>query len=99
MNTDKKASSEADIRRRYITPAIEAKWDKVRDVKREVTITDGEVKLKGKLVTREKPKRADYVLYLNGTRALAVVEAKRNLKEIFILYLMVCNRQKVMRRC
>lgn len=44
----------------------------------ETNITDGKINLKGNFVTREKPKRADYVLYLNSNNPIAIVEAKDN---------------------
>lgn len=60
----KKQMSEEDIKLQYITPAITAKWD-IKKITMETNITDGKINLKGNFVTREKPKRADYVLYLN----------------------------------
>ena len=44
----------------------------------ETKITDGRVNLKGNFVFREKPKRADYILYLNANNPIAIVEAKDN---------------------
>ena len=44
----------------------------------ETKITDGKINLKGNLVVREKPKKADYVLYLNDSKPIAIVEAKDN---------------------
>ncbi|MBE6990108.1 MAG: DEAD/DEAH box helicase [Ruminococcaceae bacterium] len=74
---DKKQMTEEDIKLQYITPAITSKWD-IRKVTMETQITDGKVNLKGNLVFREKPKRADYILYLNANNPIAVVEAKDN---------------------
>lgn len=73
----KKQMSEEDIKRLYITPAIEAKWDKGRVVM-EQAITAGKVNIEGNVIVREKPKKADYVLYLNDNTPIAVVEAKDN---------------------
>ena len=73
----KKAMSEEDIKLQYITPAITDKWN-VRKVTMETRITDGRISLKGNLVFREKPKRADYVLHLNANNPIAIVEAKDN---------------------
>ena len=42
----------------------------------ETKITDGRINLKGNVVAREKPKRADYVLYLSANNPIAIVEAK-----------------------
>ena len=73
----KKQMSEEDIKLQYITPAITAKWD-INKITMETNITDGRINLKGNFVTREKPKRADYVLYLNSNNPIAIVEAKDN---------------------
>ena len=73
----KKQMSEEDIKLQYITPAITAKWD-IKKITMETNITDGKINLKGNFVTREKPKRADYVLYLNSNNPIAIVEAKDN---------------------
>lgn len=69
--------SEEDIKLQYITPAITAKWD-IKRITMETNITDGKINLRGNFVTREKPKRADYVLYLNSNNPIAIVEAKDN---------------------
>lgn len=73
----KKQMSEEDIKLQYITPAITAKWD-IKKITMETNITDGRINLKGNFVTREKPKRADYVLYLTSNNPIAIVEAKDN---------------------
>lgn len=76
---DKKSLSEQDIRSKFITPAIQAAgWDDMRQVREEVTFTKGRVIVRGKLVSRGEPKRADYVLYHKPNLPLAVVEAKDN---------------------
>ena len=59
---NKKQMSEEDIKLQYITPAITSKWD-IRKITMETQITDGKINLKGNFVFREKPKRADYLLY------------------------------------
>ena len=69
--------SEEDIKLQYITPAITAKWD-IKKITMETNITDGKINLRGNFVIREKPKRADYVLYLNSNNPIAIVEAKDN---------------------
>ena len=73
----KSQMSEEDIKFYYITPAITAKWDK-QHITLETKITDGRINLKGNIVAREKPKRADYVLYLSANNPIAIVEAKDN---------------------
>ena len=77
----KKDMSEEDIKRRYITPAIEAKWD-AESITMETQITDGQYNLKGNIVNRGSAKRADYLLYINANNPIAVVEAKDNKKGI-----------------
>lgn len=74
---NKKQMTEEDIKLQYITPAITAKWD-AGHITMETKITDGKVNIKGNLVFREKPKKADYVLYINANNPIAVVEAKDN---------------------
>ncbi len=73
----KKNMSEEDIKLQYITPAITSKWDQ-KKITMETQITDGRINLKGNFVFREKPKRADYILYLNANNPIAVIEAKDN---------------------
>ena len=69
--------TEEDIKLQYITPAITAKWPTSR-ITMETQITDGKINLKGNLVVREKPKKADYVLYLQDEKPIAIIEAKDN---------------------
>ena len=69
--------SEEDIKLRYITPAITAKWG-LDQITMETRITDGRINLRGNFVVREKPKRADYILYINANNPIAIVEAKDN---------------------
>lgn len=73
----KSQMSEEDIKFHYITPAITAKWNN-QHITLETKITDGRINLKGNVVAREKPKRADYVLYLSANNPIAIVEAKDN---------------------
>lgn len=77
MILDKKQMSEEDIKLQYITPAIQAKWGPDR-ITMETKITDGRINLKGNIVIRENPKKADYVLYLNKNKPIAIVESKDN---------------------
>lgn len=77
MILDKKQMTEEDIKLQYITPAIQAKWGPDR-ITMETKITDGRINLKGNIVIREKPKKTDYVLYLNKNKPIAIVEAKDN---------------------
>lgn len=69
--------SEEDIKLQYITPAILSKWSREK-ITMETRITDGKINLKGNFVFREKPKRADYILYLSANNPISIVEAKDN---------------------
>ncbi len=74
----KKTLSESDICAKYITPAvIQAGWDEALQIRREVFFTKGRIIVRGKLVTRGKAKRADYVLYYQHF-PIALIEAKDN---------------------
>ncbi|MBR9702210.1 DEAD/DEAH box helicase family protein [Candidatus Pacearchaeota archaeon] len=76
---DKKQMSESDICMKYIDPAIEkAGWDIKKQVRREVSFTDGKILVYGKTVKRGKQKRADYILYYQNNLPLAIIEAKDN---------------------
>ena len=71
--------SEEDIKLNYITPAILAGgWKDKITMETKVYFTDGKINLKGNFVFREKPKRANYILYLKANHPIAVVEAKDN---------------------
>lgn len=69
--------SEEDVKLQYITPAIASKWN-ISKITMETKLTDGKINLKGNFVAREKPKRADYVLYLGPNNPIAIIEAKDN---------------------
>ena len=73
----KKNMTEEDIKLRYITPAITAKWN-VENITMETQITDGQYNLRGTIASRGPAKRADYLLYINANNPIAVVEAKDN---------------------
>ncbi|TDT43157.1 hypothetical protein DES49_0967 [Halospina denitrificans] len=76
---DKKTFSERDICTKYITPAIEqAGWNIKSQVREEVSLTDGRVIVRGRMHTRIRPLRADYVLNYQKNQPIAVVEAKDN---------------------
>lgn len=76
---NKKDLSERDICTKYITPAIEkAGWDIQLQVREEVSLTKGRVIVRGKLHTRGKNKRADYILYYKPNIPIAIIEAKDN---------------------
>lgn len=73
----KRNMTEEDIKLQYITPALLSKWSREK-ITMETRITDGKINLKGNFVFREKPKRADYILYLSANNPIAIVEAKDN---------------------
>ncbi|WP_251971257.1 EcoAI/FtnUII family type I restriction enzme subunit R [Sphaerotilus microaerophilus] len=76
---NKKTLSERDICTQFITPAVVAAgWDLQRQVREEVTFTQGRVIVRGRLHTRGQARRADYVLYHQANLPLAVIEAKDN---------------------
>lgn len=70
--------SEEDVKFRYINDAITSKgWTKDSIfMEQKVQFTDGRYNLQGNFPHREKPKYADYVLYLNKATPIAIVEAK-----------------------
>ena len=73
---DKKQMSEEDIKLNFITPVILNGWK--GHITMETKITDGRINIRGNVVARSKPKFADYMLYLNDGKPIAVVEAKDN---------------------
>ncbi len=75
----KKELTERDICTKFITPALEkAGWDIITQVYEEFPLTKGRVIVRGKLHTRAKNKRADYVLFYKPGIPIAVIEAKDN---------------------
>src|SRR5262249_5100924 len=76
---DKYTLSERDICTKFITPALRrAGGDEMLQIREEVSFTKGRIIVRGKLVTRGKAKRADYVLYFKPNIPLALIEAKDN---------------------
>src|SRR5690625_3327038 len=76
---NKKTLTERDICTKYITPALRAAgWDEMLQVREEYEITRGRIIVRGKLVSRGRRKRADYVLSVRPNVPLAVIEAKDN---------------------
>lgn len=73
-----KGLTEEDVKFRYINETITSKgWSKDSIfMEQKVKFTDGKISLHGNLVHREKPKFADYVLYVNKATPIAIVEAK-----------------------
>jgi len=78
---DKKSLSERDICTKFITPALEqAGWDKMNQVREEVSFTAGPIRVRGNMAVRDKKKikRADYILSYKPNRPIAIIEAKDN---------------------
>jgi type I site-specific restriction endonuclease len=76
---NKKDLSERDICSKFIGPAIKrAGWDGMLQIREQVAFTKGRIIVRGKLVTRGKAKRADYILYYKPNIPIAIIEAKDN---------------------
>lgn len=79
---NKKALTEADIRTRFITPAIVGKaggkWDVMIQVREGVYFRKGRVIVRGETVKRGEAKKADYLLCYKPNIPIAVIEAKDN---------------------
>jgi len=76
---NKKDLSEADIKEKFITPAVtKAGWDEHTQLGREIFFTDGRIYVKGKITARGKRKFADYILFYKPNVAIAIIEAKDN---------------------
>ena len=73
----KRQMTEEDIKLQFITPAITKKWA-LSLITMETRITDGQINLRGNMVSRKEAKKADYILYLNESTPIAIVEAKDN---------------------
>ena len=77
MAIDKKQLSETDIRTKYITPAIEAAgWNKMTQMREKYPITAGRIIARGQVCKREKPLKADYVLFINPTSRLQLLKQR-----------------------
>ena len=75
----KSQMTEEDIKLNYITPALlERGWQSKITMETKVQFTDGKINLRGNLVAREAPKKADYILYMERNYPIAIVEAKDN---------------------
>src|SRR5712692_7587610 len=76
---NKKDLSERDICSKFIGPAVKrAGWDGMMQIREEVAFTKGRIIVRGKLVTRGKAKRADYIFYYKPNIPIAIIEAKDN---------------------
>ena len=76
---DKKRLSERDICTKFITPALRtAGWDEMVQIREEVSFTKGRIIVRGRLVSRGKSQRADYLLSVKPNIPIALIEAKDN---------------------
>lgn len=79
---DKKKLTEADIRTKFITPALVGangdKWNVMTQIREEAYFTKGRVIVRGKTVRRGEAKKADYLLFYKPNLPIAVIEAKDN---------------------
>ena len=70
--------SEEDISVKFITKAIiKSGWDEDIQIRRQVSFTNGRIIVRGKLVSRGKAKRADFILYYQHI-PIALIEAKKS---------------------
>jgi type I restriction enzyme R subunit len=79
---NKKELTEADIRTKFITPALVGadgqKWNVMTQLREETYFTKGRVIVRGKTVKRGEAKKADYLLFYKPNIPIAVIEAKDN---------------------
>ena len=76
---DKRRLSERDICTKFITPALRtAGWDEMVQIREEVSFTKGRIIVRGRLVSRGKSQRADYLLSVKPNIPIALIEAKDN---------------------
>lgn len=80
---NKRSLSERDICTKFITPAVKmAGWNEMTQIREEVSFTKGRIIVRGKMVSRGRGKRADYVLYYKPNIPLALIEAKDNTQSV-----------------
>ena len=74
---NKKSLTEADIRSKFITPALVGptggKWNLMTQLREEVHFTRGRVIVRGKTVRRGEAKKADYLLYYKPGMPLSLI--------------------------
>lgn len=79
----KTSLTERDICTKYILPALkQAGWDEMLQLCEEFVISKGRIIVRGKLVSRGHPKRADIVLCYKPNIPIAVIEAKSNQRSV-----------------
>ena len=76
---NKKELSERDICTKFILPSlVKAGWDVEKQIREELSFTDGRIVVKGNKTVRGEGKRADYILYMKPNIPIAIIEAKDN---------------------
>ena len=94
----KKDITEADIRTKFITPAVlgadNSKWDSMTQVREEFYFTKGRVIVRGKSVRRGEAKKVDYLLYYKPNIPIAVIEAKDNIDPRFVAFYLTWLRNQ-----
>ena len=80
---EKRSLSERDICTKFITPALRRSgWDEIAQIREEVSFTKGRIIVRGKLVSRGKNNRADYILSVKPNIPIALIEAKENTQAV-----------------
>jgi type I restriction enzyme, R subunit len=76
---NKKSLTEADIRTKFITPALvgqdRSNWGLMSQIRGESYFTKGRVLVRGKTVQRGESKKADYILFFKPNLLMASVDA------------------------
>ena len=67
--------NESDTRLKLIDPALKQSWE-LNQIRTEYYFTDGEIVVRGRMTSRKKPKKADYLLLYAPDVPIAIVEAK-----------------------
>ena len=93
----KEQMTEEDIKLQFITPAITTRWPR-EHITMEQKITDGKINLKGNLVVREKPKKADYVFTINGQLNGIFIELEKRIFGKISLFLFCWNCVTILKR-
>jgi type I restriction enzyme R subunit len=77
---DKTELTEADVRTKFITPALVGPggWDVMTQLREELYFTKGRVVVRGRTVQRGQASKVDYLLYYKPNIPIAVIEAKDN---------------------
>lgn len=76
---NKKDLSKRDIGTKFISPAVkQTGWNEISQFREKCGFTKGRLIVRGKLVSREKGKPADYILNFEPNIPIAIIEGKDN---------------------